>query len=201
MRKTGLYGLGLLLTAAALSISCSGDDGGSDNGGTSGSSTSGANTGGTPSAGSSSGGNNTSGANSTAGNNSTSGSNNGGSNNGGSNNNPQGGEGNDPDPMGGGGPGGPGDLPACGGDVMDGEACDNDDPCEPAEGGVCVCQGQGGGDEWNCINFGGEGGGPGGGFGNADCGDNPMAGEECDGFGQCEGSDTCACFQGDIICQ
>jgi hypothetical protein len=27
-----------------------------------------------------------------------------------------------------------------------------------------------------------------------------MADDECEGFGQCEGSDTCACFGGNVMC-
>jgi len=195
-RKTGLYGLGLLVTAAALSISCSGDDGDGDSGGTSGSSTSGASTGGTPSAsGNSSGGNSTSGA-STAGN-SSSGSNNGGSNNGGSNNggnNNQGGDGG-PDPQGGGGPGGE-DCP----DAADGDDCDRpggfQNSCTNSMDETCFC---GQNDEWTCIgDIGQGGGGPGG--GDVTCPDNAMDDDECTGTGMCPGQQGCVCFNDTVNC-
>jgi len=186
----------LLVTAAALSMSCSGDDGGSDTTGTSGTtSTAGTN---------STAGNSSGGTNANAGTNSTSGSNNGGTNNGGTNNPPQGGEGQDPNQGGQGqdpfpqGGGGPGMVDECAGDVMDGAECNNgqDDPCTQAAGGVCFC---GGNDEWNCVDFGGGGAGPGG--NGADCGDAPMTDDNCDGFGQCDGAAGCFCFQGNVTCQ
>jgi hypothetical protein len=213
--RTGLFGLGLLVVAGSLTISCGGsDDGGDDNSKAGTSNTS---------SGSSSGGSGTSGSATTAGTTSDGGTtSNGGSNsaagttsdggttsNGGTN---TGDGGDDPGPFpgaGGDGPfpgaGGDGgfDLDACDAAVMDGGACEQgDQACENAAGDTCFCSGQGGGDrEWNCIGFGGgEGGGGPGGFG-AECPDNAADGDECEGFGACTGQAGCSCQQGEVNCQ
>jgi hypothetical protein len=204
--RTGLFGLGLLVVAGSLTISCGGsDDGGDDN--------SNAGTSNTTS-GSSSGGSGTSGSATTAGTTSNGGtSSNGGSNsaagttsdggttsNGGTN---TGDGGDDPGPCPGTGGDGGFDLGACDAAVMDGSACEQgDEACENAAGDTCFCGGQGGGDrEWNCIGFGGgEGGGGPGGF-EAECPDNAANGDECDGFGECTGQTGCYCVQGEVACQ
>jgi hypothetical protein len=197
MKRNTVYGLGLFVAAAALSISCSDGESGNDNGGNAGSSTSGASTGGTPGAsGNSSGGNSTSGA-STAGN-TSSGSTNGGSTNGGSNN-PQGGEDNGPDPQGGGGPGGA-ECPAT--QPEDDSDCDrpfNAPDCEYGDV-TCECDGFGNNRSWSCDEDGGGmgGGGPGGGL-MVDCGDNPMDGGDCEDNGICMGNSGCFCFNGMLV--
>jgi hypothetical protein len=195
MNKTGIYGVGLLVAAMSLMVSCGGDDG--DNNGSGGSSSGGSSagkaTGGSSTSGSSSGGSSTSGS-------SSGGSSNGGSTSGGSNNNQGGDDGPGPGPQGGDGPGPGGDLDACGAGVENGEACEagEDEPCEAGNGDTCVCNGQQ--DEWICFDIGGGQGGAGPGFDMVDCGDNPMNGDDCEGLGQCEGSDTCGCIFGNVMC-
>jgi hypothetical protein len=87
-------------------------------------------------------------------------------------------------------------------DAVDGEDCDApggfQNACQNSMDEVCVC---GGNDEWNCFggNMGEGGGGPGGFM--TDCGDDPMDGDECDGFGQCEGAQGCFCVQDEVNCQ
>jgi hypothetical protein len=192
MKKTGLYGAGLLMAVAGLVVSCGGDDGSSDNTGGS-SSTSGSTSGGsTSSAGT------TSGGSSSAGTSSSSGSSNGGSSNGGTNNQ-QGGDGPGPG-AGGDGPGGA-DCPAA--EPMDGSECDRPGgfmtpPCTYGET-QCRCQGQMNNREWNCGmgpgGFGGDGPGGFGGdgnFGSAECPDNAMDGDPCTGTGLCAGQ-QCFC--------
>ncbi len=224
MKKKRLCGVGLVVGALSLMVSCGGDDGGNDNTGGKGSNagtSSGGSAAGTPSGGNSgnagtsnnAGTDNGGSSNGGSGNGGSSngGSSNGGSSNGGSNNNqggdddpgpgPQGGDG--PGPQGGDGPGpqggdGPGDPGSCSAGVE----CDQQDPpCETANGDMCFCVGFGQDDpEWVCNDFGDGQGGAGPGDFMADCGDNPMADDECEGFGQCEGSDTCACFGGNVTC-
>jgi hypothetical protein len=83
-------------------------------------------------------------------------------------------------------------------EAADGDDCDApggfQNACTNSDDEVCVC---GGNDEWNCFGGQGEGGGGPGGF-MTDCGDNPMDGDDCDGFGLCEGSQSCVCFQGEV---
>lgn len=73
-------------------------------------------------------------------------------------------------------------------------ACTNDD------GEFCFCFGFGQSEEWSCVEPGGQGGAGPGGF-SADCGANPMSDGDCDGFGPCEGSSSCFCLQGNVVCQ
>lgn len=203
--KTGLYGLGLLIAAGALTISCGGSDGDSDGGGGSSTSTAGSSNAGTSSTagtnnGTSGSNNGTAGSNSGTGGNGTGGSgNNGGTNNNGGRNNNQGGD--DPGPGNNGGDGpGPG-IDTCGAEVMDGADCmQGDQACEAANGDLCFCRRQGQQRQWQCAAINGGGGGEGPGGFETDCGANPMAGDDCDGFGLCTGSDSCGCFQGEVVC-
>jgi hypothetical protein len=193
--KTGLFAVGLAIVAGALTVSCGGSDGG-DESNTSGTSMGGSsNTAGSSTAGTSS---NTGGTSSNTGGTS---SNTGGtsSNTGGRNND----GGDNGFPGFGGDNGGPGgDLEACDAAVMDGEACEQgDQACEAASGETCFCGGQGGGREWTCVDDGGFGdGGAGPGIPTVDCGAAPMMGDDCEGTGLCEGSESCGCNDGEVIC-
>jgi hypothetical protein len=79
-------------------------------------------------------------------------------------------------------------------------ACTNDG------GQLCVCQRvsqQSQDREWNCFAADPGQGGAGGadpGF-TADCGQIPVTGGDCTGFGFCQGAPTCACFQDNVFCQ
>jgi hypothetical protein len=200
--KTGLFGLGLLVAAGAVTVSCGGSDGDTDDSGGS-SSTAGT----SATAGSSNGGNGSGTAGSTNGTagttnnnggngNSTAGTtnNNGGNTNGGSTNN--GGRDNS------GGDTGFPTVDACDAAVMDGGDCmQGDDPGENAAGEVCACRRAGGQDrQWQCQDLSGGFGGEGpGGFGDATCPDNAMTGDTCEGTGLCDGQ-QCFCNDGDVMC-
>jgi hypothetical protein len=193
--KTGLFGLGLLVAAGALTISCGGgDDGGDDNSkaGTS-NNASGNGSGGTGTGGSSTAGTNSSGGtNNNAGTTSTAGtSNNGGTNsNGGTNNNGSAGDDN-----------GPGEGGADGGEACPATAPEDGTECDRAGGfqnacpydtTVCSCQGRQN-REWNCQPIGGGEGGAG--PGQVECpATEPADGADCTGFGFCQFEDNnCAC--------
>jgi hypothetical protein len=188
--KTGLWALSLFAAGSVALVSCGGDsDGGNQNAG-----------GKSPTAGSGTTAGTSSGS---GGGSSAAGSDSGGTSNPGGGNNPGGGR---PGTDGGEGPdfpgfGGEGNVPAC-----------PDEPagktCTPGAGtpNVCLSDGQGclcQGGVWSCIDTGGEGGAgpvPNPGDLMVDCGDNPMAGGDCDGLGLCIGSTSCGCYSGMVVC-
>lgn len=198
--KTGLFGLGLLVAAGTVTVSCGGSDGDTDDSGGSSSTAGTSATAGSSNGGSSNGTagstNGTAGTNNNGGNtNGTAGTNNnnGGNTNGGRNN--QGGEG----PIFG---GGEGNIPGCPAtQPMDGSDCErtqqNRFGC-PYDNIVCQCQGQQDNRTWSCEEPQGFGGaGPD--FGDATCPDNAMSGDDCEGTGLCDGQ-QCFCNDGNVMC-
>jgi hypothetical protein len=199
--KTGLFGLGLLTAAGALTISCGGSDGDSDNTGGSSATAGSSNGGATATAGSTNG---------TAGStNGTAGStNNGGNTNGtaGTTNNNGGTTSGGRDNNGGDGPifgGGEGNVPGC-----PATQPAEDSECErngqnrfgcPYGNVVCQCNGQQDNRTWECEEPQGFGGaGPD--LPQADsCPDNAMSGDDCEGDGQCPGQ-ACWCNDGNVFC-
>lgn len=199
MRKNTVLLAVAFVIAGMVSVSCGGDSGteGSESG--AGTTSTGAGTAGTSSTAGTS--NPGGGTNSTAGTtNNTSGNSTGG-------NNPSGGNAtggtNGGNTTGGTNTGGNfGNLPTCAAGTMDGGMCtrmDGMNTCQLDADTVCNCRRQ----EWTCgmipdLGGGGQGPGPGAGgdgpgFGNAMCGDTPMDGADCTGFGLCAGSDSCFC--------
>ncbi len=100
--------------------------------------------------------------------------------------------------------GGDGNVPACP-DNPEGKTCTPSSGTPNvclSDGQGCLCQALGASGTWLCIDTeGGEGGaGPGLGDFSVDCGDSPMAGDDCDGIGLCVGSQSCGCYSGMVVC-
>jgi hypothetical protein len=192
--------------AGMVSVSCGGDSG-SDTSGNAGttSTTAGQTTGGSPATGgttATAGTTNTSGTTNTGGTTSTAGNTTGGNTTGGRVNTGgftnQGGAA----PM----------LMDCPAGTMDGGMCTlamngASNTCQLDADTFCTCRSrQGGMPTYRCRTIilpgtGGQNAGGQPGFGDAMCGDAPMNGAECTGFGPCANSNTCACFNEMVFCQ
>jgi hypothetical protein len=198
--NSALLALGLFTLAGVVTVSCGGSSGSDDSPGSAGttSTTAGSGTGGSSSgAGTSS----TGGADSsTAG---TASSTAGTANTGGTNNGTAGTQNNSAGAPDLGAAGAGFGVSSCAAGVMDGGTCmraqGQINTCQLNDTTYCTCNGRNM-PTWTCVDLsdvpGAGGAGPGG-F-QANCGDAPMNGDDCRGFGSC-GTGTCVCLQGSVI--